>query len=102
MFHMKSSNALTSWMPALLVGLLGLLACQPSSPADTASDTGAAAEGVRILDKETFAAAIRKSNAVVVDVRTPGEFEQGHIEKAVNINFFDAEFKNKLLDLNRK
>jgi rhodanese-related sulfurtransferase len=31
----------------------------------------------------------------------PGEFEQGHIEGAININFFDPEFKYKLLELNK-
>lgn len=34
-------------------------------------------------------------DAILVDVRTPEEYEQGHIEKSVNINWFDPEFANK-------
>ena len=43
----------------------------------------------------------RKSSAVLLDVRMPQEFEQGHIEGAVNLNFFDPNFKNQLLELDK-
>lgn len=55
----------------------------------------------RKLDKDQFASRMKKSGAVLVDVRMPGEFEQGHIEGAINIDFFSADFKHDLLDLNR-
>lgn len=78
--------------------------CNSSASSDT-QETAAAANpndpSARFLDKEKFAAAIKKKGAVVVDVRMPEEFEQGHIENAININFFDPEFKYKLLDLDR-
>ncbi len=31
-------------------------------------------------------------NAVLVDVRTPEEFQEGHLENAMNINWFDEDF----------
>lgn len=31
-------------------------------------------------------------NAILVDVRTPEEFQQGHLEEALNINLFDPTF----------
>lgn len=31
-------------------------------------------------------------NGLLVDVRTPGEFNDGHMEKAININWFDEDF----------
>ena len=31
-------------------------------------------------------------NVMLVDVRTPEEFAQGHMDNALNINWFDADF----------
>ncbi|AMD85607.1 Rhodanese-related sulfurtransferase [Capnocytophaga haemolytica] len=38
------------------------------------------------------------SGQVLIDVRTPEEFAQGHIEGAVNINFFDPDFVSLFRD----
>ena len=89
----------------LILGSL-IISCKPSSSAETKEDVNAPRPSLgnlddRFLDKETFAADMKKSGAVILDVRMPGEFDQGHIEGAVNINFFDPEFKHKLLDLNK-
>lgn len=35
-------------------------------------------------------------NQVIIDIRTPQEFQQGHIEGAININYFDANFSNQI------
>lgn len=32
---------------------------------------------------------------LLVDVRTPQEYEAGHLENAQNINWFDADFEDK-------
>ena len=45
--------------------------------------------------------AIKQSELVIIDVRTPAEFESGHLENAVNINFYDPEFKAKLEALDK-
>lgn len=34
-------------------------------------------------------------NVFLIDVRTPEEFEQGHLENAQNINLFDTDFNQK-------
>ena len=34
-------------------------------------------------------------NKVIIDVRTPKEFSLGHIEGAININYFDKYFAEK-------
>lgn len=31
-------------------------------------------------------------NQIIIDIRTPQEFNQGHIEGAININYFDHTF----------
>ncbi len=41
-------------------------------------------------------------NKVLLDVRTPKEFQDGHIEGAKNLNYFDKTFKSELDKLDRK
>jgi rhodanese-related sulfurtransferase len=40
-------------------------------------------------------------NVQLVDVRTPQEMANGHIEKAVNINIADADFQAKMSQLDK-
>lgn len=42
-----------------------------------------------------------QSQWLVLDVRTPEEFAQGHLKNATLLNFYDADFKTKLEDMNR-
>ena len=89
----------------LVLGTL-IISCKPSSSTETKEDVNAPRPSLgnlddRFLDKETFAAGMKKSGAVILDVRMPGEFDQGHIEGAKNINFFDHEFKHQLLALDK-
>jgi rhodanese-related sulfurtransferase len=41
------------------------------------------------------------ANVVVLDVRTPKEFQAGHIKGATNINFMDKEFAKKMESLDK-
>ena len=66
------------------------------------SDTGVIDDNAKKLDKDQFAKEMKRSGSVLIDVRMPQEFEQGHIEGAININFFDPQFKYKLLELDRE
>lgn len=45
--------------------------------------------------------AAKIENAVILDVRTPEEYSLGHLEDAVNINWYDIDFKDKVGDLER-
>ncbi len=38
---------------------------------------------------------------VILDVRTKGEFQQGHLPKAINIDYNSADFASKIDDLDR-
>ena len=42
------------------------------------------------------------NDAILLDVRTSAEFEEGHLEDAVNINWFDPDFLNYVDTLDRK
>lgn len=40
-------------------------------------------------------------NAILLDVRTPEEYSLGYIESAVNINWYDADFKEQVDEFDR-
>tara|TARA_B100000508_G_C11346242_1_gene221684 strand:- start:110 stop:520 length:411 start_codon:yes stop_codon:yes gene_type:complete len=42
------------------------------------------------------------TNQVVVDVRTPKEYQEGHIENAKNINFYDDNFLDQFANYNKE
>lgn len=54
---------------------------------------------ITILSPAEFAKQI--SNQNIVDVRTPEEYNEGHIEGAVNINLFDEDFLSKASKLDK-
>lgn len=86
----------------LLVFVLGLLAViliflatmifAPSANNSAPTDTATVAR----LSSMEFDQSINANSAVILDVRTPDEFTSGHINNAVNIDFYAADFKTKL------
>lgn len=54
------------------------------------------------VDVEVSAARENLSEVVVLDVRTPQEFSQGHIDGAINIDVHSADFANKVAQLDPK
>ncbi len=46
-------------------------------------------------DVNTFATLIKNADVVLLDVRTAGEFAEGHIEGALNIDVKQADFIDK-------
>jgi rhodanese-related sulfurtransferase len=41
------------------------------------------------------------SDVQLIDVRTPGEYKEGYIKNAVNINFYDDDFVEQMSKLNK-
>lgn len=40
-----------------------------------------------------------KEKSVLVDVRTPEEYQEGHLENAININWFEPDFTDKVAEI---
>ena len=78
-------------MKRLAIALLLVLAACGGS--DTAS--------VELVQAAAAASTIESAEVVVLDVRTPEEFEAGHIDGAVNIDFYAADFQAQLEQLDR-
>ena len=91
----------------LAFSTLLLTSCKETTGTETGSEQtdgnpSSTYKEAKMIGADEFEKGMKKNNAVLLDVRMPQEFEQGHIEGAVNINFFDPNFKNQLLDLDKK
>ena len=51
---------------------------------------------------EQFKQFKKQAKKQVIDVRRPDEYQQGHIEGAVNIDYFSKDFKERLSKLDKK
>ncbi|WP_018478970.1 rhodanese-like domain-containing protein [Pontibacter roseus] len=77
-------------MKALALSILSafLLSCTGPQQGDGQAKTMTATEYKNQHDKN--------QEAVLVDVRTPAEFEAGHVEQAQNTDFLSGEFEKKM------
>jgi len=53
---------------------------------------------VQVSEFETL---VKAGAGTVLDVRTPKEFAEGHLNGAVNINYFDKDFKAQVAKLDK-
>lgn len=58
-------------------------------------------DGVQVLDVATYETKMSQPDVQLVDVRTPEEFNDGHIENAVNINFMSDDFDANVAGLDK-
>lgn len=56
---------------------------------------------VTLDNAEEFKKRLNDSDAQLIDVRTPEEFANGKIANATNSNFFDADFKAQMNQLDK-
>ena len=57
---------------------------------------------VHRLDADAFSAKMKEHKGVILDVRTPEEFREGHIPGSVNIDYEAADFEAGLDTLNKE
>ncbi len=59
-------------------------------------------EILRKVDVVTFKEELSNKYIQLIDVRTPEEFKEGHIENAILIDYFSADFNTKIQELDKE
>ena len=57
--------------------------------------------GVKLISPAEFKEKIETGEYVLVDIRTPEEYQSGHIEGAINIDYYAPDFKEQVSQLDR-
>ena len=58
--------------------------------------------GVQLVSVQAFAEALKSTpNATIIDVRTPEEFQGGHLKDAVNFNVLGPDFQAQVSKLDK-
>jgi phage shock protein E len=76
-----------------LVLALALVACSSAAATGTL-ETVSAQDAQAVIDDAP-------TDLVVLDVRTPEEFQAGHLENAVNVDFYAGDFADQLAGLDK-
>ena len=81
------------------------LACQSEErkKAEAATDPSEKASYLKeVISTEAFAAQLKADpEAQLIDVRTPEEYAEGHLEGSTNLNYFDDDFEVQLQKLDK-
>lgn len=57
---------------------------------------------IKTIDVSGIKAEMKKHDFIILDVRTPEEFAAGHLESAVNVNYYDKDFTQRISALNKE
>lgn len=80
--------------------LIPILACMVAAPL-LAADKPPVPPSVKNVGVEEFDKLRADKKNVVLDVRTPEEFAEGHIPGAVNVDFNAPDFQKKIAELDK-
>ncbi|MCA0329290.1 MAG: rhodanese-like domain-containing protein [Actinobacteria bacterium] len=84
---MKNPVRLLVLLVLTLVGALTLSSCSSSS--------------VQAVSPQDWLAKSQQQGVVIVDVRTPGEYAQGHVDGAINIDVEGGAFDQQIAKLDK-
>lgn len=84
------------WLSALLLLLFGFLSISVSAQSDSPYERVNVNQLMNELEIRS------PSDILLLDVRTPKEFEEGQIAGAVNINLFSNDFENQVNNLDKQ
>jgi len=54
-----------------------------------------------LISPAEFKEKVDSGEYMIVDIRTPEEFQAGHVKGAINVDFYSPDFKSKVAKLNR-
>lgn len=77
--------------------VLNFLSCNNSTQAEQVINQNKVNQ-IEISELKDFA---KLNNTIILDVRTPEEFQKGFIPNAKHINYYDKDFKNQLAQLDK-
>lgn len=89
----------------ILIMTLTLFSCnRDHNPAGTGDDrpvepvieTIDAAQAMDLIEANS-----ENPDFIIIDIRTPGEYAGGHVENAINIDFYGADFRSEIDMLDR-
>ena len=81
-----------------VASLVALGACSSDTSGDSPTATASVQSG-GVVDADQFSEVASQSDVVVVDVRTPEEFAEGHLDGAVNIDVNSPTFASEVSEL---
>ncbi|MCX7548591.1 rhodanese-like domain-containing protein [Xanthomarina sp. F1114] len=58
-------------------------------------------DGIELLSLADFKTQTENKDVQLIDVRTPEEFEEGHIEDAINIDYYSEDFAEEFNKLDK-
>ncbi len=75
---------------------------KPTNPANKVTDK--IKNGVHLISPAEFKEKVDSGEYVLVDIRTPEEYQAGHIKGAISIDYYAPDFKEQVskLDKNKK
>ena len=59
-------------------------------------------KGINLVSPEVFQSKVESGKVQLIDVRTPKEFQQGHLKNAKNIHLYDQDFGTRIDKLDKK
>ena len=106
MKYTMSHNMFTNAFLPFFIGLF-LVSCQANSQTAPAAEEAPAtappakAEPYKNVNASQFGQLMEDSETVVLDIRTPGEIAQGKIAGAVEMDFYQPDFQEKIRQLDK-
>ena len=112
MSHQQRSHRVRRIAALVAVGTIGLAACggedEPTvavaapvvdTATEAATDSGVSAPPFGLVSPQTALELSVDDDITVIDVRTPEEFAEGHIDGATMIDFYEATFADEIAAL---